>query len=111
MPAKATRKSPCPARQIPSRVSAPPGALRSDNADLQKLSDEDFGYLYRAICSTRLYAFGGVFKDCKSQAMIDLARERASEDRQWDTLERLVYTWLSGRYHLREDQPEEPIEQ
>ena len=80
-------------------------------ADLQKLSDEDFGYLYRATRSTRLYAFGGVFKDCKSQAMIDLARERASEDRQWDTLERLVYTWLEGRYHLREDQPEEPIEQ
>ena len=53
----------------------------------------------------------GVFKDCKSQAMIDLARERASEDRQWDTLERLVYTWLEGRYHLREDQPEEPIKQ
>ena len=72
--------------------------------DLQKLSDEDFGYLYRATKGARLYAFGGVFKDCKSQAMIDLARERASEDRQWDTLERLVYTWLEGRYHLRKDQ-------
>ena len=73
-------------------------------ADLQKLSDEDFGYLYRATRSTRLYAFGGVFKDCKSQAMIDLALSQASEDRQWDTLERLVYTWLEGRYHLRKDQ-------
>ena len=80
-------------------------------SDLNKLSDKDFGYLYRATRGTRLYAFGGVFKDCKSQAIIDLAREKANEDRQWDTLERLVYTWLEGQYHLREDKPEQPLDQ
>ena len=80
-------------------------------ADLKRLSDKDFGYLYRATKGARLYAFGGVFKDCKSQAIIDLAHMKTDDKREWESLENLFYTWINNHYQLREDKPEQPLDQ
>lgn len=70
-------------------------------ADLQKLSDEDFGYLYRATKGARLYAFGGVFKELKTQAMIDNQYEKSDEKKEWKTLETLYFEWFKNHYQLK----------
>lgn len=68
---------------------------------MQKLSDEDFGYLYRATKGARLYAFGGVFKELKTQAMIDNQYEKSDEKKEWKTLETLYFEWFKNHYQLK----------
>lgn len=70
-------------------------------ADLQKLSDEDFGYLYRATKGARLYAFGGIFKELKIQAMIDNQYKQSDEKKEWKTLETLYFKWFKNHYQLK----------
>lgn len=74
-------------------------------ADLQRLSDQDFGFLYRATKGARLYAFGGIFKDTKMQAVTDISHELSVDKQEWKTLETLFYKWVGNHYQLTETNP------
>lgn len=81
------------------------------HTDLAKRSGEDFYYLYTQTKGLRFLSAGGILKEHLNLIKIDedLINLKKENEALWIEIARLIYTWQSGDYHLKEIKPPKTV--